>query len=68
MEQRTALAAHCTLKGHVPNFKDIDILMQENHYKKKYTQEMVHIINVSLDIRINYKSDTEHGAQLYQTT
>lgn len=68
LEQKTVLAAHCTLTGHVPNFKDIDVLMQENHYKKRYTLEMLHIINVSLDIRMNYKSDTEHGAQLYQTT
>lgn len=66
MEQKTALAAHCTLTGHVPNFNDVDILTQENNYRRRYTLEMLHIINVPTDERMNYKTDTDQIAHIYR--
>lgn len=35
IEQKTALAAHSTITQHKPNFDDVRILQEENHYKKK---------------------------------
>ncbi|XP_058983463.1 uncharacterized protein LOC131804504 [Musca domestica] len=66
IEQKTALAAHCQQEGHTPNFKDVDILAQENNYKRRYMLEMLHIINVPPNKRMNYKTDTEHCAQIYR--
>lgn len=68
LEQKTALAAHCATTGHTPNFKNVDILTQENNYKRRYMLEMLHIINVPIENRMNYKSDTEHCAQIYRNT
>lgn len=66
LEQKTALAAHCTLTGHTPNFTDVEILTQESNYKKRYTLEMLHIINVPSDERMNYKTDTDKIAHIYR--
>ncbi|XP_075148807.1 uncharacterized protein LOC142238661 [Haematobia irritans] len=66
LEQKTALAAHCTLTGHKPNFKDVDILTQETNYKRRFTLEMLHIINVPAERRMNFKTDTDHCAHIYR--
>ncbi|XP_058981910.1 uncharacterized protein LOC131805779 [Musca domestica] len=66
LEQKTALAAHCTLTGHRPNFKDINIMAQENNYKRRFTLEMLHIINVPPEKRMNFKTDTDHCAHIYR--
>lgn len=66
LEQKTALAAHCTTQGHTPNFEHTKILQEENHYNKRFMQEMLHIINVPSQKRLNYKRDTENCAQIYR--
>ena len=66
LEQKTALAAHCTMTGHKPNFKDVEILTQENNYKRRFTLEMLNIINIPTDVRMNYKTDTDHCALIYR--
>ena len=68
IEQKTALAAHCTKTGHTPDFNDIKILTQESNYQKGFTLEMLHIINTPLDTRLNYKTDTDNCAQIYRHT
>lgn len=66
LEQKTALSAHCTLKGHTPNFERTRILQEENNYNKRFMLEMLHIINVPAEKRLNYKRDTENCAQIYR--
>lgn len=66
LEQKTALAAHCTLTGHKPNFDNVKILAQESNYKRRYTLETLHIIDVHSDKRINYKTDTDGCAHIYR--
>lgn len=66
IEQKTALAAHCTIEGHKPNFERTRILQEENNYKKRFMLEMLHIINVPAEKRLNYKRDTENCAQIYR--
>lgn len=68
IEQKTALAAHCTTTGHKPNFDDVEILTQERHYGRRYTLEMLHIIDVSPEKRLNFKRDTDGCAQIYRHT
>ncbi|XP_073847788.1 uncharacterized protein [Musca autumnalis] len=68
IEQKTALAAHCAVTGHTPDLKDVQILAQENNYRRRYMLEMLHIINVPTKYRINYKTDTENCAQIYRNT
>ena len=67
MDQKTALATHCLKENHRANFNDVKILEQENHYRKRYTLEMLHIINVDEKERLNYKRDTDNCAHIYQT-
>ena len=64
--QKTALTAHCAERGHVPNFEKVKILQTEERYNKRYTLEMLHIINVPLSKRMNFKSDTDNCAQSYR--
>lgn len=66
LEQKTALAAHCTTQGHTANFEQTRILQEENNYNKRYMQEMLHIINVPSQKRLNYKRDTENCAHIYR--
>ncbi|XP_075162993.1 uncharacterized protein LOC142235615 [Haematobia irritans] len=66
LEQKTALAAHCTTTGHIPNFKNVEILTMEENTKRRYTLEILHIINTLTDERMNYKTDTDHCAQIYR--
>lgn len=68
VEQKTALAAHCTKTGHKPNFDTVSILQQEDNYKKRFTLEMLFIINTPTQRRLNYKTDTEKCAQIYRHT
>lgn len=64
--QKTALASHCVNSGHLPDFDNVQILQREEHYNKRLTSEMLHIINLPQAKRINYKSDTENCAQTYR--
>ncbi|XP_067619916.1 uncharacterized protein [Eurosta solidaginis] len=57
--QKTALMAHCADSGHTPNFDETKILQQEQHYNKRFTLEMLHIINIPTNTRLNYKSDVD---------
>lgn len=66
LEQKTALAAHCALTGHKPNFDDVDILAEERHYNRRYTLEMLHIVDVPAEKRLNYKTDTHGCSHLYR--
>ncbi|XP_067623524.1 uncharacterized protein [Eurosta solidaginis] len=63
---KTALMSHCKSTGHSPNFDRATILEQEQHYGKRFTLEMLHIINVPTNIRMNYKTDIDHSAHLYR--
>ncbi|XP_055844699.1 uncharacterized protein LOC129911064 [Episyrphus balteatus] len=41
--QKTALAMHCLEEDHRPDFDNVKILQQENHYSKRMLLEMLHI-------------------------
>ncbi|XP_017466333.1 PREDICTED: uncharacterized protein LOC108359145 [Rhagoletis zephyria] len=65
--QKTALMAHCTKNSHTPNFDRAIVLQQEQHYSKRFTLEMLHIINTPTNNRMNYKSDVDaNSAHLYR--
>ena len=64
--QKTALAAHCALTNHSPDFEGAKILQSENNYRRRYMLEMLHIINTPTTQRINFKTDTENCAQIYR--
>lgn len=66
MEQKTALAAHCARTWHTPNLDEVDILAEERHYSRRFTLEMLHIIDVPAEKRLNYKTDVDHCAQAYR--
>lgn len=66
LSQKTALAAHCAVTGHRPDFKNVDVLMSERNYRKRYTLEMLSIVGVSNEKRLNYKIDTDKCAQIYR--
>jgi hypothetical protein len=58
--------AHYASKHHSLNFDATTILQQEQHYAKRYTLEMLHIINTPIQERLNYKTDTDNCAHLYR--
>ncbi|XP_075167527.1 uncharacterized protein LOC142239619 [Haematobia irritans] len=64
--QKTALANHCATQKHIPNFDNVRILARESNYNKRFTQEMLHIINTPSEKRINYKADIEGNAKSYR--
>lgn len=68
LEQKTALANHCAVTGHLPDFNNVDVLVKENNYKRRYALEMLHIINEPTERRLNYKIDTESCARIYRHT
>ncbi|XP_037826543.1 uncharacterized protein LOC119614495 [Lucilia sericata] len=68
LNQKTALAAHCAITGHQPDFEKVRILAGENNHTKRYLQEMLHIINTPTEKRINYKTDTDNCAHIYRHT
>lgn len=63
---KTALVAHCAERGHTPDLENIEILQTEDHYNKRYTLEMLHIINIPQEKRMNFKTDTDNCAQSYR--
>ncbi|XP_067642288.1 uncharacterized protein [Eurosta solidaginis] len=63
---KTALAAHCAESGHKPDFDAVSILQQEQHYNKRFTLEMLHIIDTDENKRLNYKKDSEMCAHIYR--
>lgn len=65
-ENKTALTQHCSETGHAPDLDNVAILQQERHYNKRYTLEMLHIINLRREHRMNFKSDTEKCASAYR--
>lgn len=65
-DQKTALAAHCLQSGHSPDFENTKILQQEKNYVRRYTLEMLHIINTPTQTRLNYKTDTDNCAHIYK--
>lgn len=68
MEQKTALAAHCAITSHKPNFDDVEIIDEERGYGKRLLLEMIHINNIPREKRLNFKRDTENLAQVYRHT
>lgn len=66
IEQKTALAAHCTLTNHKPHFEGVQILQEERNYSRRFTLEMLHIINIDPELRLNYRQDTENCAHIYR--
>lgn len=67
-EQKTALAAHCATTGHKPNFNNVKILSEEENYNRRYFLEMLHIMEVPTEQRLNYKSDVDGCAHIYRHT
>ena len=57
--QKTALATHCAQNKHVPDFNNVSIVNEENNYNKRFTLEMLHIVNTLTKIRLNYKTDSQ---------
>ncbi|XP_067633938.1 uncharacterized protein [Eurosta solidaginis] len=66
VNQKTALMTHCTENSHSPNFDKATILQQEQHYRKRFTLEMLHIINTPTSKRMNYKTDVDNSASFYR--
>lgn len=66
LEQKTALAAHCAQNNHKPNFNTVKILQEETNYSRRFTLEMLHIIDVPAQKRLNYKQDVERCAHIYR--
>lgn len=66
LNQKTALAAHCALNGHTPDLDNVEILQREEKYNRRFTLEVLHIINIEKERRMNFKSDVEHCAQSYR--
>lgn len=66
LEQKTALAAHCTVTGHKPRFDNVKILAQEKNYMRRYCLETLFINSVPGEKRLNFKSDTDHCAKIYR--
>ena len=66
MPNKTALATHCARNNHVADFERAEILQQETNYNKRFTLEMLHIINTPAQKRMNYKTDTENCAHSYR--
>lgn len=65
--QKTALANHCKINNHSPNLDNVRILQRENNYNKRMTSEMLHIVNIPTNKRINFKRDIEGNcAQSYR--
>lgn len=68
MEQRTAISAHWAVSGHTPDLDNVDVLAQENNYNRRYTLEMLHIIDEPTEQRLNYKIDIESCSGIYRHT
>ncbi|XP_075151039.1 uncharacterized protein LOC142225146 [Haematobia irritans] len=66
LDQKTALANHCTQTGHSPNFDDVDVLVQESNPFRRYTLEMLYITDVPSEKRLNFKTDTDKCSQICQ--
>ena len=66
MPNKTALATHCARNIHVADFERAEILQQETNYNKRFTLEILHIINTPAQKRMNYKTDTENCAHSYR--
>ena len=66
VQQKTALATHCSQLTHSPDFDNVKILQLENNYTKRFILEMLHITNTTPEERINYKTDTEGCAHSYR--
>lgn len=66
VDQKTALAAHCSDLNHAPNFDKVEILQHETNYSKRYMLEMLHIVNTPTQQRLNYKTDTDNCAHIYR--
>lgn len=64
--QKTALATHCAKNNHTPDFDNVQIIDQENNYKKRLILETLHIANIPTNIRLNYKTDTENCSLSYR--
>lgn len=64
--QKTALATHCAKHNHTPNFDTVQIIDQENNYKKRLMLETLHIVNTPTNERLNYKCDSEHLAHSFR--
>lgn len=64
--QRTALSSHCANLNHNPDFDNVSILNTENNYRRRYMLEMLQIINVKGDKRINFRTDTANLAHSYR--
>ena len=64
--QKTALATHCAQNKHVPDFNNVSIVDEENNYNKRFTLEMLHIVNTPTQIRLNYKTDSDNCSQSYR--
>ncbi|XP_067625861.1 uncharacterized protein [Eurosta solidaginis] len=66
INQKTALMTHCATKNHFPDFDKTTILQQETNYNKRFTLEMLHIINTPTSIRMNYQTDIDNCASSYR--
>jgi len=65
-QYKTALAEHCLKQHHCADFDNVKILQQEQHYSRRLMLEMLHIIDVPSERRINYKADVDNCANAYR--
>lgn len=47
---------------------DVDILAEERDYSRRFTLEMLHIMDVPVEKRLNYKTDVAGCPQIYRHT
>lgn len=65
LEQKTALAAHCTVTNHKPIFEKTKILKEINHTNKRYLMEVLCILDTPKEKILNFKRDTNQCAKIY---
>ena len=65
LEQKTALAAHCTVTGHTPILKETKILRQITNTNKRYLMEVLCILDTPKEKILNFKRDTNQCAKIY---
>ena len=46
----------CAQNTHLPDFNNVSIVDEENIYNKRFTLEMLYIVNTPTQIRLNYKT------------
>lgn len=61
-QNKTAVSA----TNHVPDFDSVDIIQKENNYDKRFMLDLLHIVDIPPDKRLNYKTDIDNCSQSYK--